>query len=117
MTLYELEESLLNLRPMLDSDVDEVMVVENLAYEFPWTLGVLKDCLKGYCCWVYCLDKRIIGYSIMSVAVGEANILNLCIHPSIQGRGLGRNLLEYMLTLARQNNADTAFLEVRASNK
>ncbi|VAX08623.1 Ribosomal-protein-S18p-alanine acetyltransferase [hydrothermal vent metagenome] len=103
---------------MQDSDVDEVMAIENLAYEFPWTIGSLRDSLRvGYCCWVYCLEQRIIGYSIMSIAVGEANILNLCIHPEMQGHGLGRNLLERMLTIARQHSADTAFLEVRASNK
>jgi len=106
------------MRPMQDDDIDEVMVVELLAYAFPWTTGNMRDCLKsGYSCWVYLQGSRIIGHAIMSVAVGEANILNLCIHPDMQGRGLGRRLLEQMLTLARQQQADTAFLELRSSNR
>ena len=57
------------------------------------------------------------GYAVMSVAAGEANILNLCIHPNIQGQGLGRKLMEQLLMLARQQQADTVFLELRASNR
>ncbi len=106
------------MRPMQESDVEEIMAVERLAYEFPWTIGNMRDCLKsGYCCWVYSQDKRIIGYAVMSVAVGEANILNLCIHPDMQGQGLGRKLMDQMLMLARQQQADTVFLELRASNR
>jgi len=37
--------------------------------------------------------------------------------PIHQGRGLGRRMLRRVLALARQREADTAFLEVRASNK
>lgn len=113
-----LKDPLFHLRPMQESDVDEVMAVEVQAYEYPWTPGTMSDCLRaGYCCWVYVLGERIIGYAVMSVAAGEANILNLCIHPEMQGRGMGRRLLERMLTLGRQHNADTAFLEMRVSNK
>ena len=53
----------------------------------------------------------------MSVAASEANILNLSVHPEMQGHGLGRKLLERMLTIACQQNADSAFLEMRASNR
>jgi len=92
-----LKESQFQMRPMQDDDIDQVMAVELLAYAFPWTEGSMRDCLKsGYNCWVYQQEKRIIGHAIMSVAVGEANILNLCIHPEMQGRGLGRRLLQQM---------------------
>jgi len=113
-----LKDPQLQMRSMQDGDIDEVMAVEVQAYEFPWTKGTMRDCLRaGYCCWVYLQGDRIIGYSIMSVAVGEANILNVTIHPDMQGHGLGRKLLERMLTLASQQQADTAFLEMRASNR
>jgi ribosomal-protein-alanine N-acetyltransferase len=50
------------------------------------------------------------------VAAGECHVLNLCLHPVHQGRGIGRRLLRRLLALARRREADTAFLEVRASN-
>ena len=113
-----LRDPLLRMRPMQEADLDAVIEVEKLAYPFPWTKGIFRDCLRvGYCCWVYALDERVLGYGVMSVVVGEAHILNACIHPEFQGQGLGRRLLQRLLTLARQHRADTAFLEVRASNR
>ena len=113
-----LRDPLLRMRPMQEADLDAVIEVEKLAYPFPWTKGIFRDCLRvGYCCWVYTLDERVLGYGVMSVVVGEAHILNACIHPEFQGQGLGRRLLQRLLTLARQHRADTAFLEVRASNQ
>jgi ribosomal-protein-alanine N-acetyltransferase len=112
-----LKDPVLQMRPMGEADIDAVMDVEQLAYPFPWTAGIFRDCLRvGYCSWVYTLDKRIIGYGVMSVAVGEAHILNICVHPDLQGKGLGRRLIRRLLTLARKHGADTVFLEVRASN-
>jgi ribosomal-protein-alanine N-acetyltransferase len=93
------------------------MAVEKRAYPFPWSEGNYRDCLRaGYHSCVFTLDTRIIGYGVMSVFVGEAQILNLCIEPEQQGQGLGRRLLQRLLNEAKIHNADTAFLEVRASN-
>lgn len=107
----------LQLIPMQKGDVAEVVALESLCYEFPWTENIFLDCLGvGYCCWTLRLGARIIGYGIMSVAVGEAHILNICIDTEMRGQGLGRRLLERLLSIARRHRADTAFLEVRESN-
>ncbi len=113
----QLRDPLLNLRPMREEDLRQVLAIEQVAYPFPWTLGIFQDCLRvGYCCWVVVLDKRVIGYGVMSVVIDESHILNLCIHPEWQGRGLGRKLIQRLLKVARQHGAETAFLEVRESN-
>ncbi len=113
----QLRDPLLNLRPMREEDLYQVMAIEQVAYPFPWTPGIFQDCLRvGYCCWLVELDKRVIGYGVMSVVIDESHILNLCIHPDWQGRGLGRKLILRLLKTARQHGAETAFLEVRESN-
>ncbi|WP_201221062.1 ribosomal protein S18-alanine N-acetyltransferase [Halochromatium roseum] len=106
------------LRRMTEADLSEVMQVECAAYAVPWTEGIFRDCLRAsYYCLVADRAGRLIGHAVMSVAAGECHILNLCVAPSHQGRGLGRQLLRRVLALARQREADTAFLEVRASNR
>lgn len=105
------------LRPMRVTDLTEVMLVERAAYAFPWTEGVFRDCLRvGYCCWVLVNDGELAGHAILSVAAGEAHLLNLCVAPSMQTRGHGRGLLDHMLGVARAHGARRVFLEVRPSN-
>lgn len=106
------------LRPMQDEDLDAVFAIEINAYPFPWTLGIFRDCLHAdYPAWVMHVNERIVGYFLMSVAAGEAHLLNLCIARQKQGLGYGRKLLLAMLHVARGRGAKRVFLEVRPSNR
>jgi ribosomal-protein-alanine N-acetyltransferase len=48
--------------------------------------------------------------------VGEAQLLNLCIDPDHQGQGWGRQLMQHLLAVARQEFCTIFLLEVRRSN-
>lgn len=103
---------------MVREDLAAVMRVEQAAYPFPWTEGIFRDCLRGdYGCWVAERAGELIGHGVMSAAVGECHILNVCVDPDWRGRQLGRTLLRHLLALGRHQGADTAFLEVRPSNE
>lgn len=105
------------LRAMRESDLDMVMAIETRAYAFPWTVGIFRDCLNAcYPAWLLVEGEVVIGYGILSVAAGEAHILNICIAPEAQGRGHGRRLLRALIRLSRQQRAARIFLEVRPSN-
>lgn len=105
------------LRPMSEVDLGAVIEVEQAAYEFPWTVSIFRDCLRvGYDCFVYEDARGPIGHGIMSVGAGECHLLNICIHPDYQRRGLGRVMISRLLALARRRRARLALLEVRVSN-
>lgn len=106
------------LRPMREEDVAAVAAIEAQAYVFPWTAGLFRDCLAaGYSAWVLeAEDATLQAYAILAVGADEAHLLNLCVDPSRQGRGLGRRLLQRMVELARWHRAGRIFLEVRPSN-
>ncbi|HBK57367.1 MAG TPA: ribosomal-protein-alanine N-acetyltransferase, partial [Xanthomonadales bacterium] len=105
------------LRAMREADIDAVMAIERRAYDFPWTPGIFLDCLRaGYGCWLLDGPSGIEGYTVVSVAAGEAHILNLCVAPQHQGRGLAKRLLKRALDSARWYAAERVFLEVRPSN-
>ena len=100
------------------ADLDAVIEIESSAYDFPWTQGIFRDCLRvGYCCWCYEIDGLIQGYGVMSVAAGESHILNISVRPESQRQGIGSKLMKHFLQLARRHDADTVMLEVRPSNK
>ena len=56
------------------------------------------------------------GYCVLANGADEAHLLNLSVAAAWQRRGLGRELLDHVLELARTLRAQKIFLEVRASN-
>ena len=103
---------------MCEDDVDHVMAIENVAYQFPWTQKIFVDCINaGYHCWVVEQGHRIVGYVVFITAVGECHLLNICIDPQSQGRGLGRELLLKVLESVELHDVKCIFLEVRPSNR
>jgi ribosomal-protein-alanine N-acetyltransferase len=98
-------------------DITRLYEIEKLAYPYPWSLGTFEDCLNaGYACFGLQIGKDLVGYTIFSWAVGEAHLLNLCLHPEWQQRGYGSLLLEYTINHVAGRDCESIFLEVRASN-
>ncbi len=106
------------VRLMQEEDIVDVLDVEDSCYEFPWSEGIFSDCLRvGYCCWV--LDTGVgglAGHGIMSVAIEECHILNVCVAPDQRRRGYARGLMQHLLAVATRHGARIAYLEVRPSN-
>lgn len=104
-------------RPMTPDDLDVIMEIEPHIYSHPWSRGNFSDSLmSGYPAWVLLCDAKIIGYALMMIVLDEAHLLNLSIAKAYQKQGLGRLLLEHMISIAKRHNAANMFLEVRPSN-
>jgi len=107
----------IGIRQMTDADVPAVVAIERASYQFPWSEGIFRDCLRvGYICRSVVLEGQVIGYGIMSIGAGESHILNLCVLETMRNRGVGRALLQYLLDRAAAAGMSEAFLEVRPSN-
>lgn len=105
------------LRPMQPADVARVMAIERGAYPFPWTEGIFHDCLRiGYGCWVVEQAGDVVGHAVLSVAAGEAHLLNLSVAVEHQGQGLGRHLLRHLIRQVQAQGVEVLFLEARPSN-
>jgi ribosomal-protein-alanine N-acetyltransferase len=112
-----LKQPALRFRPMQSEDLEEIVAIERRSYPYPWTRLIFNDCLRaGYCCWVCERQGVIEGYVVSSIAAGESHLLNLCVRPESQQQGIGRKLLLHLISLARRQNAEMMFLEVRPTN-
>ena len=106
------------IRDMGHDDLSMVSDIERRSYEFPWSHGVFRDCLlAGYQNIVLVRGDVVAGYGVLSVAAGEAHILNICVDPAHRSRGYGESLLDEMLFRARSASVRQVFLEVRPSNE
>ncbi len=105
------------IRKMTEFDLEPVMSIENQAYDFPWTTGIMSDCLRvGYHCFVYEVDCEIRGYLIFSTVLDEVHLLNVCIDQHYQNKGYGFAFLNWLKNHVREMGSKTLYLEVRASN-
>ncbi|MDH3327198.1 MAG: ribosomal protein S18-alanine N-acetyltransferase [Gammaproteobacteria bacterium] len=112
-------------KSILESDLDSILAIENESHIHPWPRGVFRDCLRvSYVCDML-VDSQsgegsaaetIIVYGIMSVAAGEAHIFNVCVSADFRRQGFGEKMLSHLLAVAKNKNAEAAFLEVRPSN-
>lgn len=107
----------LTIRPMRGQDVADVVAIERSSYQFPWSEGIFRDCLRvGYICRVVTHNRDLMGYGVMSFGAGEAHILNLCVAEASRCRGFGGQLLGALIERATTAGMSEAFLEVRPSN-
>ena len=105
------------IRSMRSSDIAEVVTIERASYQFPWSEGIFRDCLRvGYVCRVITVSRQVMAYGVMSFGAGEAHILNLCVGEAHRCRGVGRRLLSSLIERATAAGMGDAFLEVRPSN-
>lgn len=107
----------LSFAPMYVRHVSLIGTMERRNYDFPWSDGIFRDCVKaGYIARLVLLDDEIIGYGIMQIGADEAHILNLCIDQPWQRQGFARVLLDRLVQEASNRRAHIVFLEVRPSN-
>ena len=107
-----------SIRLMTENDIDRVISIEKRAYQFPWTEGIFRDCLRAGCTvWVCENAQDIQGYGVLTSGGGEGHILNLCVDPNYQQQGVGTMLIRALLATAEVAQVVTLFLEVRPSNK
>ena len=106
------------LLPMTVASLDQVLAIEQLAYEFPWTRGNFIDSLHaGYVAWrLQAPPALMLGYFIAMQGVDEMHLLNITVAPAHQGRGHARFMLDALCDMARRIDAQQLWLEVRMSN-
>ncbi|OUS31619.1 ribosomal-protein-alanine N-acetyltransferase [Gammaproteobacteria bacterium 45_16_T64] len=119
MSALSLREILPNstIVTLSEADLPSILAIEHQCYDFPWSGGVFVDCLSGayLCRGLYDADV-LVAYAVLSIAVGECHILNICVSPKYQGSGVASAFLSRLLVEAHEWEADIVFLEVRASN-
>jgi len=58
----------------------------------------------------------VVGHAVLSIAAGEAHLLNLSVAVEHQGQGLGRHLLRHLIRQVQAQGVEVLFLEARPSN-
>ncbi|MBI3932355.1 MAG: ribosomal protein S18-alanine N-acetyltransferase [Acidobacteria bacterium] len=107
-------------------DLEALALLERRSFSHPWAVSGLREALAASGRGLFLVlrapfgrgdpERGIRAYCVFETVVDEMHIHNLAVHPDHRRRGLGRRLLRLALETARGRGAETAHLEVRASN-
>ncbi len=104
------------IRRMIMSDIDIVDVIQNKSSICPWPRNVTETACQQFEGYVLLEDEVMLGFGFLLSQIEEVHILNIAILPEHQGRGLGRELMHFLIDRARVLEGLYMILEVRPSN-
>ena len=116
------QKSLRNLtfEPMCESDLQQVLEIENECFDDPWSATYFKLSLKRPKSYEFFYVARcedtVTGYIVFAVLCEEAQILNIAVPAAHRGQGVGKYLLASALEIIAVHNGREVFLEVAVSN-
>jgi ribosomal-protein-alanine N-acetyltransferase len=122
VSAHQVERAPITLRDMRAGDLPAVLEIERRSFAQPWSRGFFeKELTTAFARLVVAVDDVvprpvIVGYTCRWRVTDEVHVLNVAVHPEHRGRGLGRTLLEAVLTESRAAGSRAVFLEVRAGN-
>jgi [ribosomal protein S18]-alanine N-acetyltransferase len=108
----------LNFQKTSNADIKQLLLIENSCHSHPWSEKTFKSCIGGRYFGEYATQNndQIIGFYVGEHVAGEATLMDICVEPSLQGKGYGKALLLQFLQHVKMLAATKVFLEVRASN-
>jgi len=116
----ETKSKKLTIRKMKIEDVEEVLPIAATSILNPWS----RDMLLGEVahpfshCFLICREEEDVplGFICFRNIGEESELLNICIHPMHQKKGLGKRLMEFYIDFCSQKGVKKYYLEVNPQN-
>src|SRR5512136_2352569 len=113
----------LEIGPLTEGDLGEVMQIERMSFRTPWSLNMFMQDLSFPI--ARCLAarvpgdaaKQLAGYIICWFVADEVHVTNIAVRKDLRKRGVATRLVEEALYLARNERMRYCTLEVRKSNE
>ncbi|NIY48155.1 ribosomal protein S18-alanine N-acetyltransferase [Cedecea colo] len=99
------------------SDLAAAYAIEQRSHAFPWSEKTFASNQgERYFNLRLDVDGEMAAFAVTQVVLDEATLFNIAVDPAYQRKGLGRQLLEYLISELEKREVFTLWLEVRASN-
>lgn len=99
------------------TDLPRAYDIETRAHAFPWSEKTFATNQgERYLNLRLMVDDVMAAFAITQVVLDEATLFNIAVDPQWQRQGIGRMLLEQLISELEKRDVLTLWLEVRASN-
>lgn len=108
------------LRPMTEADIVSVSAIDDLVYERPRSVDLLRGQVPGSDNRFHLVaesDSEVVGHAGLMVVADEGHVTTVAVHPDVQGGGVGTCLLAGLCRAAVAAGLASMTLEVRVSNE
>ena len=107
----------IDIKVMESIHLDDIWRIEQSVHAHPWKESMIRS-LNSHCAQHHVLlhGNNVVGYFYAQDILGEVTLLNIAVDPAYQGIGLGRKLIVFFIGMCIEQNAESAWLEVRESN-
>jgi ribosomal-protein-alanine N-acetyltransferase len=107
------------IEKMRQEDLDQVMEIEKESFSDPWNKSFFSQDIDNQSALslVAKADDKIIGYVCLWKILDEIQISNIAVSPERRRRGIGEEMMQRILKMAKEEDYRRISLDVRISNK
>ena len=115
-TLQKLD--FIHVSPFRPEDLDALLVIEEEVHASPWSRASYEDiiCLDSIFIWVARIQNELVGYMLFQKAEEEIELHTIGVTGRYQRQGIGKRLMEKLMTEAKTFGTEGISLQVRVSN-
>lgn len=106
------------IRKMKPEDVSSIARLEQICFSDPWSENSIKTELHNpLSYWLVADDNgSIAGYVGSQSVLDSADMMNIAVAPEYRRQGIGRMLINSLISYLQEQNVIALLLEVRVSN-
>ena len=99
--------------------VQQIAEIEALCFSSPWSLkSISSELTNPLSVWFVAVeDGTVVGYIGSQTVLDESDMMNLAVLPGYRKQGIGKKLVEMLISHLRADSVSCLTLEVRASNE
>ena len=107
------------VRKMVLADVQQVYNLSKACFTEAWSKASIEQEVMNPVASYFVAEQEqeIIGYAGLWHVLDEGEVINIAVHHTKRGKGIGRLLLEKLLSEAQIKGLQVIHLEVRTSNR
>jgi [ribosomal protein S18]-alanine N-acetyltransferase len=111
-------DNLLIPHKMEESDLEDILRIEEVSFATPWTRNMFMDELANVFSRTIVFKQAgvLVGYMCFWTVLDEAHLLNIAVSPELRGRGLGHKMMTYLEETSRGRGLEKIILEVARRN-
>ena len=112
------KKSCVHIRWMIRRDMPSVLEIEKTSFEFSWSEEEFIRCLRQRNCigMVAESNEEVTGFMIYELDKNKLHLLNFAVHPKFRRTGVGRAMIEKLVSKLTNQRRSRITLEVRETN-